>query len=91
MAVTAHVVDLEQIERLAEKVKGLIGLLERTQGELTQTVDDNAKLQLELESLRTQLASAESSSSEMMTLLDEREQVRGRVQDMLQQLEALSV
>ena len=91
MAVTAHVVDLEQIERLAEKVKGLIGLLERTRGELTQTVDDNAKLQLELESLRTQLASAESSSSEMTTLLDEREQVRGRVQDMLQQLEALSV
>ena len=39
MAATVHMVDVEQIERLADKVKGLIGVLERTQSELAQTVD----------------------------------------------------
>ena len=91
MAVTAHVVDLDQIERLADKVKGLIGLLERTRRELAQTVDDNAKLQQEIEALRSQLAAAESSSAEMTTLLNEREQVRERVQEMLDQLEAFNL
>ena len=91
MAVTAHVVDLDQIERLANKVKGLIGLLERTRAELTQTVDDNAKLQQEIEALRGQLANAEATSAEVSTLLSEREQIRTRVQDMLEQLEAINL
>ena len=91
MAATVHVVDVEQIERLADKVRDLIGVLERTQSELTQTVDDNSKLHLEIESLRSQLASAESVSSEMTTLLTERDQIRVRVQDMLQQLDAINL
>lgn len=91
MAVTTHVVDLEQIERLGDKVRGLIGLLERTRSELTQTVGENAKLQQEIEALRTQLASAESASAEMSSLLSEREQIRERVQGMLEQLESITV
>ena len=91
MAVTAHVVDLEQIERLADKVKGLIGVLERTRQELNRTVDDNAKLQQEIEGLRAQLATAESSNADLSSLLSEREQIRDRVQNMLEQLEAINV
>lgn len=91
MAATAHVVDLEQIERLADKVKGLIGLLERTRQELAQTVNDNAKLNQEIETLRGQVLSAESTSAEMQTLLGEREQIRERVQGMLEELEALNI
>ena len=91
MAVTAHVVDLDQIERLATKVKGLIGLLERTRSELTQTVDDNARLQQEAEALRAQLATAETASAEITTLRSERDQIRERVQDMLEQLEAINL
>ncbi len=91
MAATVHMVDVEQIERLADKVRGLIGVLERTQSELAQTVDDSSKLHLEIESLRSQLASAESVNSEMTTLLTERDQIRVRVQDMLQQLDAINL
>lgn len=88
---TAHVVDLEQIERLTDKLKGLIGLLERTRNELAQTVDDNGKLQLEVSSLRTQLTGTQSSQSEVAALLAEREQVRARVETMLQQLDAINL
>mgnify|MGYP001174516707 FL=1 len=91
MAGALEAVNLEQIERLADKVKELIGLLEHTRGELSQTVEVNERLQLENESLRANLASAQSTSSEVPTLLAEREQIRERVQDMLEQLEAVNI
>ena len=91
MAGVLEAVNLEQIERLADKVKELIGLLEHTRGELSQTVEVNERLQLENESLRANLASAQSTSSDVSTLLAEREQIRERVQDMLKQLEAVNI
>ena len=91
MAGALEAVNLEQIERLADKVKELIGLLEHTRGELSQTVEVNERLQLENESLRANLARAQSTSSEVPTLLAEREQIRERVQDMLKQLEAVNI
>ena len=91
MANIAHSVDLEPIERLAEKVKGLVGLLERTRTELSQTVEDNKRLEEEVENLRTRLVAAESEGSEMKDLLTEREQIRTRVSQMLDQLEGLSL
>lgn len=91
MAGAPEAVNIEQIERLADKVKDLIGLLEHTRSELSQTVEVNERLQLEIESLRANLASAQSTSSEVPTLLAEREQIRERVQDMLKQLEAVNI
>ena len=91
MAGALEAVNLEQIERLADKVKELIGLLENTRGELSQTVEVNERLQLEVKSLRANLANAQSTSSEVPTLLAEREQIRERVQDMLKQLEAVNI
>lgn len=91
MAGALEAVNLEQIERLADKVKELIGLLEHTRGELSQTVEVNERLQLKNESLQANLASAQSTSSEVPTLLAEREQIRERVQDMLEQLEAVNI
>ena len=91
MAGALEAVNLEQIERLADKVKELIGLMEHTRGALSQTVEGNERLQLENESLRANLASAQSTSSEVPTLLAEREQIRERVQDMLEQLEAVNI
>ena len=86
-----HTVDVESIERLADKVRDLIGVLERTRGELSQTIEDNLRLSREVEDLKTQLSSAESTSAEMANLMDEREQIRTRVTAMLEQLEEISV
>ncbi len=84
-------VDLEPIERLAEKVKGLVDLLENTRSELEQTVDDNQRLKHEVESLSERLASVENEGTEMKTLVTEREQIRTRVYEMLEQLEGLNL
>ena len=86
-----HTVDVESIERLADKVRDLIGVLERTRGELSQTIEDNLRLSREVQDLKTQLTSAESTSAEMASLMDEREQIRTRITAMLEQLEEISV
>ena len=86
-----HTVDVESIERLAEKVRDLIGVLERTRGELAQTIEDNRRLSREVEGLKTQLLSAESTSADMASLMDEREQIRTRVTAILEQIEEISV
>ena len=91
MVKTVQTVDLEPIERLAEKVKGLVSLLQRTRAELEQTVQDNQRLKHEVESLSERLASAENEGAEMTSLVAEREQIRTRVYEMLEQLEGLNV
>jgi regulator of replication initiation timing len=84
-------VDLEPIDRLEEKIKALIGILDRLKAEQARTADDNERLARELEALRGRLASADGLSSELSALRDERDGIRGRVTDMLQQLEALNL
>ena len=84
-------VDLEPIERLAAKVTGLVGLLEQTRAELARSAEDNDHLKREVENLSQRLAAAENEGVETKSLVDEREQIRIRVSEMLEQLEALNV
>ena len=84
-------VSLEPINRLADKVQSLIGVLERTRAELTRTVEDNVKLSSEVDALRTQVATAEDQGAQAQSLRTERDQIRARVTEMLDQLEGLSL
>ena len=84
-------VSLEPIDRLADKVQSLIGVLERTRAELTRTVEDNVRLSSEIDALRTQVATAEDRGAEAQSLRAERDQIRGRVAEMLEQLEGLTL
>ena len=90
MANTAEADGLEAIKRLADKVKDLIGELERTRAERSETIEDNQRLRHEIESLSERLVDAEHSAADMTNLLAERARTRMRVDDMLQQLEAIS-
>lgn len=82
--------DLVQIERLAEKVKGLIDQLEQSRAALAQADAQNAALQREVEELREHAASTGAAqAAETERLLAEREQIRERVQRMLQQIETI--
>ena len=83
--------DLESIERLADKIQSLVQLLERTQNELNQTAADNGRLTTEIDELRNRLALLQRDSGEMDKLLEEREQIRTRVASMLEQLEGLNL
>jgi regulator of replication initiation timing len=84
-------VELEPIDRLEEKIKLLVGIVDRMKAEQARTVDENARLVRELETLRGRLASSDALVSELSALKEERNVIRMRVTDMLEQLEALSL
>ena len=92
MAKTAtRSVDLEPIDRLEEKMKLLVGMVERMKAEQARAAEENQRLARELESMRARLAASDSLASELSTMKEERDVIRTRVTDMLEQLEALSL
>ena len=90
-AVATRSVDLEPIDRLEEKVKQLVGMVDRLRAENVRASEDNARLTRELDSTRARLADAESAGSEMLALREERDLIRSRVDEMLQQIEGLNL
>lgn len=91
MKTATRTVDLAPIDRLEEKVKALVGLVERLKGDAGRLAEDNARLAREVEGLHARLSDAESTSGELLALREERDLVRTRVAEMLEQLEALSL
>ena len=91
MAKTGRTLDLEPIDRLEDKVKLLVGLVERLRGEQARVADDNARLARELEAARGRLSDSELATSEMAALRAERDEIRTRVTGMLEQLESLDL
>jgi regulator of replication initiation timing len=88
---TARSVDLEPIERLGEKVKLLVDMIDRLREENARASDENTRLSRELDSFRQRLAEAEGTTAEVSTLREERDLIRARVGEMLQQIEALKL
>jgi FtsZ-binding cell division protein ZapB len=84
-------VDLESIDRLEEKMKQLVGVIERLRGEHAELVEANGRLTRELETMQARVSEAEGTSAELVGLREERDVIRGRVADMLQQIEALDL
>jgi regulator of replication initiation timing len=90
-AVVTRSVDLEPIDRLEEKVKLLVGMVDRLRGENTRAAEENTRLTRELESARARVADAETASGEVLALREERDLIRSRVDEMLQQIEGLNL
>ena len=84
-------VDLEPIDRLEEKLKRLVGVVDRMKAEGARAAEENQRLAREVEALRARLAASDGLSSEITTLREERDVIRTRVTDMLEQLEALNL
>ena len=91
MVNTVQSLDMATLDRLAEKVSALVQLLEQTRQELADTSDNNTRLSNELEALQAQFSQSQQNGLEMQTLLDEREQIRARVTEILDQLESLDL
>ena len=81
--------ELDPIDRLEEKVKLLVGVVTQLRNEHARATDENARLTREVDNLRARLSDSEVSSSELSALRDERDLIRSRVAEMLDQLEAL--
>ena len=88
-AVAAHSVDLEPIDRLEEKITRLVSIVAQLRAEQARSLDDNARLAQEIDALRARLDEAGSVQTEVLALRDERDLIRARVAEMLQQLEAI--
>jgi hypothetical protein len=84
-------VDLEPIDRLEEKVKLLVGVIDRLRGEQARAADEHARLTRELDALKGRLSEAESTSGELTALREERDLIRSRVGEMLAQIESLNL
>ena len=92
MAKTAtQSVELEPIDRLEDKVKRLVGLVDRMKAEQARTAEENQRLVRELDATAARAAASENLIAELSTLKEERDVIRTRVTDMLDQLEALNL
>ena len=92
MAKTAtHGVSLEPIDRLEEKVKLLVGMVERLKSDQADAVQENQRLGRELDSMRARVSASETLATELTFLKEERDVIRTRVGEMLEQLEALNL
>ena len=91
MAKTATRIELEPIDRLEEKLKRLVGMVERMQAEQARAAEENQRLGRELEAMRGRLAASDTLSTELSALKEERDVIRARVGEMLDQLEALNL
>lgn len=118
-AVATPAVDFEAIDRLEQKLKQLVTVLDRTRAESARATDElartraeharvsdelgrvrgehqraaeeNTRLRAEIETARVRISEVEGTGSELAALRQEREQIRGRVGDMLKQIEALNL
>jgi FtsZ-binding cell division protein ZapB len=91
MAKTATRVELEPIDRLEEKLKRLVDMVDRMKAEQAHATEENQRLIREIEMMRSRAAASENLATELSSLKEERDVIRTRVIDMLDQLEALNL
>jgi regulator of replication initiation timing len=91
MAKTLRSIDLGAIDRLEEKVRLLVALVGKLRGEKDRLFEENSRLTRELEAAQVRLAETEDAGAEISALKEERDQIRARVGEMLDQLESLNL
>jgi regulator of replication initiation timing len=91
MVRTGAVVDLQPIDRLEEKIRQLVGMIDTLRAERAKAVDEATRLARELDGVRAKLSEATGASAEMANMREERELVRNRVVQMIAQIDKLNL
>jgi FtsZ-binding cell division protein ZapB len=91
MARTGATVDLQPIDRLEDKVRQFVGLVDTLRAERMKAQDDAARLQQEVNALKARLSDAAGASAEITTLREEREAIRTRVVQMIATIDKLDL
>jgi uncharacterized coiled-coil DUF342 family protein len=91
MARTAAAVDLQPIDRLEEKVRQLVGMIDSLRSDRSQALDEVARLEREVDAARARLNEASGASADLVTLREERELIRNRVTQMIAQIDKLNL
>jgi FtsZ-binding cell division protein ZapB len=85
----ATALEVQPIDRLEEKVKQMVSVIDSLRAEKSRALDDSARL--EINALKARLADGASAASEATTLREERELIRSRVSQMLTQIDKLNL
>lgn len=83
--------EVQPIDRLEEKIRQLVGMIDTLRAERAKAVDESARLTRELDATRAKLADAATASAEASAMREERELVRNRVVQMLAQIDKLNI
>jgi regulator of replication initiation timing len=82
--------DLDPIDRLEEKVRMLVSIVTQLRADHARATEENSRLVRELDHMRSRVAAeSEATGSELTALREERDLIRSRVAEMLEQLEAI--
>jgi regulator of replication initiation timing len=84
-------VEIPPIDRLEDKVKQLVQMIDTLRAERARAVDEASRLQRELDAARERLSQASGASAEISTLREERELIRNRVVQMIAQIDKLNL
>jgi regulator of replication initiation timing len=91
MARTSAAVDLQPIDRLEDKIRQLVAMVDTLRAERAKAVDDAARIGRELEAARARLGESASVSAEVATLREERDLIRARVSQMIAHIDHLNL
>jgi uncharacterized coiled-coil DUF342 family protein len=91
MGRAALAIDVEPIDRLEEKVRQLVNVIDTLRAERSKALDEVTRLTRELDASRVRLNEAAGASAEISTLREERELIRTRVAQMITQIDKLNL
>jgi regulator of replication initiation timing len=84
-------VDVQPIDRLEEKVRQLVAMIDTLRTERARAMDEAARLQSELDSARARIAEGAAAMTELAALREERDLIRNRVAQMIAQIDKISL
>jgi chromosome segregation ATPase len=87
----ATTTDLQPIDRLEEKVKQLVGMIETLRADRTKALDSAARLERDLDAAAARIAELETNTVEATTLREEREKIRLRVVEIISHIDMLNL
>jgi regulator of replication initiation timing len=87
----AAAVDVQPIDRLEEKVRQMVSVIDALRAEKTSALEESARLQQEVASLKTRIAEGASASADLATMREERDLIRARVTQMISHIDKLNL
>lgn len=91
MARSSAAVELQPIDRLEEKVRQLVSMIDTLRAERAQAQDEASRLHQEVNLLRSRLAESANATAEISTLREERDLIRDRVSQMIATIDKLDI
>ena len=90
-AAAATATDLQPLDRLEDKVQQLISMIDTLRAERARAGEEITRLERELDAAREHVNEASGASAELANLREERELIRNRVAQMIEEIDKLDL